>query len=213
MKLFFNFLEQYFVYLSKKEMQKKLQPNRALEKKLNKIAVLVSVLVLALVVVMQKFTIQTDIDFSFLPPFHSTLNALAAVALIAALYFIKNGNMKAHRNSIYAAMVLSGLFLLSYVVYHMTNESIRFGDTNLDGITDDSEKLAVGSIRYLYYFLLLTHVLLSAIILPFIFVTFNRAFTNQFERHKKIARYIYPLWLYVAITGPICYLMLRPFYP
>ncbi len=194
-------------------MENKLQPNRTLEKKLNKIAVLVSILVLALVVVMQKVTIQTDIDFSFLPPFHSSLNALAAVALIAALYFIKNGNMKAHRNSIYAAMVLSGMFLLSYVLYHMTNESIRFGDTNLDGVTDDAEKLAVGSIRYIYYFLLLTHVLLSAIILPFIFVTFNRAFTNQFERHKKIARYIYPLWLYVAITGPICYLMLRPFYP
>ena len=194
-------------------MENNLQPNRALEKKLNKIAVLVSVLVLALVVVMQKLTIQTDIDFSFLPPFHSSLNALAAVALIAALYFIKNGNMKAHRNSIYAAMVLSGLFLLSYVVYHFTNESIKFGDANFDGVVDDAEKLAVGSIRYVYYFLLLTHVLLSAIILPFIFVTFNRAFTNQFDRHKKIARYIYPLWLYVAITGPICYLMLRPFYP
>lgn len=194
-------------------MENNLQPNRALEKKLNKIAVLVSVLVLALVVVMQKLTIQTDIDFSFLPPFHSSLNALAAVALIAALYFIKNGNMKAHRNSIYAAMVLSGLFLLSYVVYHMTNESIKFGDANFDRVVDDGEKLAVGSIRYVYYFLLLTHVLLSAIILPFIFVTFNRAFTNQFDRHKKIARYIYPLWLYVAITGPICYLMLRPFYP
>jgi putative membrane protein len=197
----------------KKEMENKLQPNRALEKKLNKIAVLVSIVVLALVVVMQKVTIQTDIDFSFLPPFHSSLNALAAVALIAALYFIKNGNMTAHKNAIYTAMVLSGMFLLSYVVYHMTNESIRFGDTNLDGVTDDAEKLAVGHIRYIYYFLLLTHVLLSAIILPFIFVTFNRAFTNQFERHKKIARYIYPLWLYVAITGPICYLMLRPFYP
>ena len=170
-------------------MENNLQPNRALEKKLNKIAVLVSVLVLALVVVMQKLTIQTDIDFSFLPPFHSSLNALAAVALIAALYFIKNGNMKAHRNSIYAAMVLSGLFLLSYVVYHFTNESIKFGDANFDGVVDDAEKLAVGSIRYVYYFLLLTHVLLSAIILPFIFVTFNRAFTNQFDRHKNCLLY------------------------
>ncbi len=194
-------------------MENSLQPNRALEKKLNKIAIVVSLLVLALVVVMQKVTIQTEIDFSFLPPFHSTLNALAAVALIAALYFIKNGNMKAHRNSIYLAMVLSGMFLLSYVLYHLTNDSIKFGDANFDGEVVDAERLAVGSIRYVYYFLLLTHVLLSAIILPFIFVTFNRAFTNQFDRHKKIARYVYPLWLYVAITGPICYLMLRPFYP
>ncbi|MFK8007297.1 MAG: DUF420 domain-containing protein [Saprospiraceae bacterium] len=194
-------------------MDNNLQPNRALEKKLNILAVIVSIAVLGLVVLMQKVTIETDIDFSFLPPFHSSLNALAAVALIAALYFIKNKNMIAHRNAIYAAMVLSGLFLLSYVVYHFTNESILFGDANFDGVVEDTEKTAVGPIRYLYYFLLLTHVLLSAIILPFIFVTFNRAFTNQFDRHKKIARYVYPLWLYVAITGPICYLMLRPFYP
>ena len=194
-------------------MANNLQPNRPLEKKLNIIAVVVSIAVLGLVILMQKVTIETEIDFSFLPPFHSTLNALAAVALIAALYFIKNKNMVAHRNSIYAAMVLSGLFLLSYVLYHFTNESIKFGDANFDGVVEESERMAVGSIRYVYYFLLLTHVLLSAIILPFIFVTFNRAFTNQFDRHKKIARYVYPLWLYVAITGPICYLMLRPFYP
>lgn len=194
-------------------MENSLQPNRALEKKLNKLAILISIVVIGLVVGMQKFTIETEIDFSFLPPFHSTLNALAAVALIAALYFIKNGNMKAHRNSIYLAMVLSGMFLLSYVIYHITNEAVLYGDSNADGVVDDAEKMAIGSIRYLYYFLLLTHVLLSAIILPFIFVTFNRAFTNQFDRHKKIARYVYPLWLYVAITGPICYLMLRPFYP
>ena len=194
-------------------MENNLQPNRPLEKKLNILAVVVSIAVLGLVVLMQKVTIETDIDFSFLPPFHSSLNALAAVALIAALYFIKNKNMAAHRNSIYVAMVLSGMFLLSYVVYHFTNESILYGDANNDGVVEDAEKMAVGSIRYVYYFLLLTHVLLSAIILPFIFVTFNRAFTNQFDRHKKIARYVYPLWLYVAITGPICYLMLRPFYP
>lgn len=196
-------------------MDNSLQPNRALEKKLNILAVIVSIAVLGLVGIMRRpeFKIQTDIDFSFLPPFHSTLNALAAVALIAALYFIKNKNMKAHRNAIYAALVLSGLFLLSYVVYHFTNDAVKFGDANFDGVVDEAEKVAVGSMRTIYLILLITHVTLAGVILPFILLTFNRAFTNQFARHKKIARYVYPLWLYVAVTGPICYLMLRPFYP
>jgi putative membrane protein len=196
-------------------MDNNLQPNQALEKKLNYLAVVVSVAVLALVILMRRpeFKIKTAIDFSFLPPFHSTLNALAAVALIAALYFIKSKNMIAHRNSIYVALALSAAFLLSYVVYHFTSDAVIYGDANFDGVVDKAEKAVVGSIRTVYLLLLITHVTLAGIILPFILVTFNRAFTNQFARHKKIARYVYPLWLYVAITGPICYLMLRPFYP
>jgi putative membrane protein len=199
----------------KKEMVNNLQPNRPLEKKLNILAVIVSIAVLALVGLMRRpeFKIQTEIDFSFLPPFHSTLNALAAIALIAALYFIKNKNMIAHRNSIYAALVLSAMFLLSYVVYHFTSDAVIYGDANFDGVVDEAEKAVVGSTRTIYLILLITHVTLAGVILPFILLTFNRAFTNQFDRHKKIARYVYPLWLYVAITGPVCYLMLRPFYP
>ena len=193
-------------------MGNNLQPNRALEKKLNILSIVISIVVLALVGMMRRVKIETDIDFSFLPPFHSSLNAMAAVALIAALYFIKNKNMKAHRNSIYVAMVLSGMFLLSYVIYHFTNEAVLFGDANFDGIATPEEKAAQGWKRTIYLILLATHVILAAVILPFILLTFNRAFTNQFDRHKKIARYVYPLWLYVAITGPICYLMLRPYY-
>ncbi len=189
-----------------------LQPNKALEKKLNILSVVISIVVLALVGMMRRIKIETAIDFSFLPPFHSSLNALAAVALIAALYFIKNKNMKAHRNSIYLAMALSAMFLLSYVVYHFTNEAVMFGDADFNGEVSPAEKAAIGGKRTIYLILLATHVILAAVILPFILLTFNRAFTNQFDRHKKIARYVYPLWLYVAITGPICYLMLRPYY-
>ena len=195
-------------------MYKNLEPNKPLEKKMNILAVVISIAVLALVGMMRRpeFKIQTDIDFGFLPPFHSTLNALAAVALILALYFIKQKNMKAHRNSIYAALALSGAFLLSYVVYHFTSDAVIFGDANFDGVLDEAERTAVGSSRTIYLILLITHVTLAGVILPFILLTFNRAFTNQFARHKKIARYVYPLWLYVAITGPICYLMLQPYY-
>ena len=189
--------------------------NKPLEKKLNIGAGVVSVLVLLLVGLMRRpeYKIQTDIDFSFLPPLHSFFNAIVAVALIFALYFIKQKNVAAHRNAIYTALTFSALFLLSYVVYHFTNTEIRFGDINHDGVVDAAEKAAVGGKRTAYLLLLITHVTLAGLILPFIFLTFNRAFTNQFDRHKKMARWVFPLWLYVAVTGPICYFMLMPYYP
>jgi len=188
---------------------------KVLEKRMNIATWVISALVLLLVGLMRRpeFKISTSLDFSFLPPFHSTLNALAAVALIIALYFIKQKNMKAHRNSIYAALGFSALFLLSYVVYHFTNEAVKFGDANFDGVVDEAERLAIGGTRTIYLILLISHVTLAGLILPFILLTFTRAVTEQFERHKKMARWVYPLWLYVAITGPICYLMLRPYHP
>jgi putative membrane protein len=176
----------------------KSAPNPALEKKLNLLSYIVSFVVLLLVGMMRRYKIQTDIDFSFLPPIHASLNAIAAVILVAALYFIKNGQVENHRKAIYAAMVCSGLFLLSYVLYHFTTPETRYGGE--------------GIMRTLYFLLLITHVVLAAVILPFILLTFTRAYTNQFERHKKMARWVFPLWLYVAITGPICYLMLKPYY-
>jgi len=174
------------------------QPNLPLAKKLNTAAWIVSAVVLLLVGGMRRIKIDVGIDFSFLPPFHATLNALAAVALMAALYFVKNKNIEAHQKSIYAAMVLSILFLLSYVTYHITTPETRFGGE--------------GTIRYIYFALLITHVILAAGILPFILFTFIRAYTGQIEKHRKMAKWVFPLWLYVAISGPICYLMLRPYY-
>ena len=174
-------------------------PNPGLEKKLNKVAYVVSFLVLFLVVMMRKIKIETSIDFSFLPPFHASLNAIAAVILVFALYFIKNGQVENHRRAIYAAMICSGLFLISYVLYHITTPDTKFGG---EGVL----------LRSVYFFILITHVILAAVILPFILLTFSRAYSNQFERHKKMARWVFPLWLYVAITGPIVYLMLKPYY-
>ncbi len=174
------------------------QPNLALAKKLNIAAWILSAVVLLVVGGMRQIKIDTDIDFSFLPPFHSSLNALAAVSLIAALYFIKNKNVVAHQRCIYLAMGFSAMFLLSYVTYHITTPETRFGGE--------------GTIKYIYLFLLLTHVVLAAVILPFILFTFIRAYTGQIDRHRAMARWVFPFWLYVAITGPVCYLMLRPYY-
>jgi putative membrane protein len=176
-----------------------MQAQLQLERKLNTVAYIVSGVVLLLVGLMRRVKIDLGMDFSFLPPVHATLNALTAVILIAALYFIKQKNMVAHRNAIYAALVCSALFLVSYVLYHFTTPETKFG--------------GVGTIRYVYFFILITHIVLAAAILPFILLTFNRAFTGQYARHKRMARWVFPLWLYVAITGPICYLMLKPYYP
>jgi len=175
-----------------------MKENLALAKKLNIAASIVSAVVLLLVVFMRKIHFETGIDFSFLPPFHATLNGLAAIALMFSFYFIKNKNVKAHQRANELALLLSTLFLLSYVVYHTTTEATSFGGE--------------GTIRYVYFFLLITHVILAAVILPFILFTFIRAFTGQIDKHRRMAKWVYPLWLYVAITGPVCYLMLRPYY-
>lgn len=192
-----------------------MEPNLPLAKKLNIAAWVVTAAVLLLVGMMRrvKISLPEGWDFSFLPPFHASVNALTAIVLVLAFYFIKQKNIEAHRKAIYVAMGLSVLFLLSYVAYHFTSPEIKFGDTNLDGLVDAAEAAAVGGSRTFYLILLITHITLAGLILPFILFTFIRAYTGQIERHRKMAKWVFPLWLYVAITGPICYYMLMPYYP
>ncbi len=189
-----------------------MTPNIQLEKKLNVAAWIITVVVLLLVGMMRRIKIDIGIDLGFLPGFHATLNALTAVVLVFALYFIKQKKVELHRRAIYVAMGLSILFLLSYVAYHFTTPETLFGDSNHDRILDEMESAAVAGIRPFYLVLLLSHIFLAAAILPFILFTFIRAYTNQIERHRNMARWVFPFWLYVAITGPICYFMLAPYY-
>ncbi len=183
-------------------------------KKLNRVAWVVTVVVLALIGMMRrvKIDLPEGMDLSFLPPFHSTMNALCAVALIAALVFIKKKDMKNHQRAINVAMLFSVLFLLSYVAYHFTSPEVIYGDVNGDGLLDDAESVAVGNMRIVYLVLLISHIITAGIILPFILFTYIRAYTGQYERHRKMAKFVFPLWLFVAVSGPICYLMLKPYY-
>lgn len=192
-----------------------MEQNIQLAKRLNVGAWIVTVAVLLLVGLMRrvKITLPDGWDFGFLPPFHASVNALTAVVLIAAFYYIKQKNITMHRRMIYVAMGLSVLFLLSYVAYHFTSPEVRFGDADFSGDVSGAEAAAVGGMRIVYLVLLLTHITLAGLILPFILFTFIRAYTNQIERHRRMARWVFPLWLYVAITGPICYWMLMPYYP
>jgi len=190
------------------------KPDKALARKLNLAAVAVTIVVLVLVGLMRsvKISLPEGWDLSFLPPFHATVNAVTAFVLVYALLMIKRKKVVAHRNAIYVAMGLSVLFLLSYVTYHFTTPETLYGDANGDGVVDAAEKAKAGGMRTFYLVLLLSHISLAGIILPFILFTFIRAFTGQYERHKRMARWVFPIWLYVAITGPVVYLLLLPYY-
>ena len=164
------------------------------------------------VLIMSSSKIQVGFDTSSLPLFHAVLNSTTAILLLASLYFIRNMKIRAHRAANLTAVVLSAIFLISYVIYHSTNPSVKYGDLNHDGILDDQEKLQAGSLRYVYYFILSSHIILSGIIIPFVLFTLQRAFQEKFDRHKKLARITWPLWFYVAVTGVIVYVMIRPYY-
>ena len=135
---------------------------------------------------------------SFLPPIYATINGLTALCLVIAVAAIKRGNVKMHENLIKLCMVFSSLFLLMYVAYHMTSTSTSYGGE--------------GAIKYVYFFILVTHIILSIVIIPFVLFTFVRGIAGAYERHKKLARITYPMWLYVAVTGVIVYLMISPYY-
>ena len=159
---------------------------------------------------------QAKIDLGFntkaLPLFHAILNSTTAILLLASLYFIKNKWIRAHKTANLTAVVLSTVFLISYVIYHSTNPSVKYGDIDHDGILSDNEKLQAGSLRYLYYFILSSHIILSGVIIPFVLFTLQRAFQEKFDKHKKLARITWPIWFYVAVTGVIVYLMISPYY-
>lgn len=191
-------------------------PQEALSKKLGVIAWILTGVVLILVGMMRrpelKIPLPDGFSFDFLPPVHAVLNSLVAVALVIALAAVKQGKILLHRNAIYAAMLLSVGFLLCYVAYHFTTTETLFGDSNGDGVVDAAEKAAVGGARAGYLILLISHIVLAGVSLPFILFTFIAGFTNRFAAHRRLAKWVFPVWLYVAVTGPICYLMLKPYY-
>jgi putative membrane protein len=137
-------------------------------------------------------------DLSFLPLIYSFINGLTAVLLVIAVIQIKNGNRKAHENLMKTNMVLSAIFLVMYILYHITSDPTEYGGT--------------GWIRYVYYFILISHIVLSVTVTPLVLFTFWRGWTGDFERHRKIAKITFPVWLYIAVTGVIVYWMISPYY-
>ena len=172
------------------------------DKKYNKWIIVLAVIIPLVVAILSRVKLQDfgiDVEpLSFLPPIYAFINGLTALVLIIAVISIKKGNRKRHENLMKFAILLSVTFLVMYVAYHMTSDSTKY----------EGE----GIVKYVYYIILITHILLSIIIIPFVLITYVRAITNNIERHKKIAKITFPLWLYVAITGVVVYLMISPYY-
>ena len=160
--------------------------------------------------------IHLDYQLSFDPHLFAAFNAIAnsvvAILLIVGLVSVKRKNYRLHKKIMLAAIVISVLFLISYVCHHLLSGESKFGDLNHDGILSSEEKIEAGSLRYLYYFILITHIPLAGIFLPFILFTAYRALSGDYQKHKKIARITWPIWLYVAITGVAIYLLISPYY-
>lgn len=166
-------------------------------KKYNKWIVILSIAIPVVVAILFGIKIDAELPV-FLPPIYASINAFTAVLLIAAVLAVKNKKIKLHEKLMKTAIVCSVLFLVMYVAYHMTSESTKFGGE--------------GVIRKVYFVILLSHIILSIAVIPFVLITFVRAITNNIELHKKIARITFPLWLYVTITGVIVYIMISPYY-
>ncbi len=159
---------------------------------------IVSIVVPVLVAFLFTVRIPNVEPLSFLPPIYASINGLTAIFLIIALWAIKNKKIVLHEGLMKISIGLSLVFLVMYVAYHMTSESTPYGGE--------------GFMRYIYFFILITHIILSIGVIPMVLITYVRAISKQFANHKKIARYTFPIWLYIAITGVIVYLMISPYY-
>ncbi|GER58275.1 DUF420 domain-containing protein [Patiriisocius marinus] len=166
--------------------------------KYNKWIWILSIVIPVAVAVLFTIRIPGVDRMGFLPPIYASINALTAFLLIMAVVMIKKGNRTLHETLMKTAISLSVLFLVLYVVYHMTSDSTPFGGE--------------GAIKYVYYFILFTHIVLSITVIPFVLVTYVRAISGNFPAHRKIARITFPIWLYVAVTGVIVYVMISPYY-
>jgi putative membrane protein len=184
------------------------------DKKARIIIIVLSLIVFAAVAVLGRYKLDIPLGFDehIFAKANAVINTIVAILLVAGLVNAKRGNYTTHRNIMLTAIVLSGLFLISYMCHHLLAGEARFGDSNHDGILSGAEKAAAGSIRYIYYIILSTHIILASVILPFILFTAYRALIGEYAKHRKLARITWPIWFYVALTGPVIYWMISPYY-
>ncbi len=162
-----------------------------------RLIIIVSIVVPVLVAILFGVKVP-GYDLTFLPPIYATINGITAVLLTAAVLAIKNGERLWHERLMKTCMILSAFFLVLYVLYHMTSDSTSYGGD--------------GPLRYIYFFILISHILLSIGVIPLVLFTYLRAWRGDFVRHRKLAKLTFPIWLYVAVTGVIVYLMISPYY-
>ena len=192
-------------------LQQGLQKN---DKKAKQLIWVFSAVVFSAVVLLSNFKldIHPGFDVHIFAFFNAVINAAIAVLLVAALIAVKKKNYLLHKRIMLTALVLSVMFLVSYIAHHLLAGEAKFGDADHDGILSNAELAQVSTIRIVYLVILFTHIFLAAVILPFILFTAYRALISEYNAHKKLARYTWPLWFYVAVTGPIIYWLISPYY-
>jgi putative membrane protein len=170
--------------------------SKSIDKNKARLIITVTSIVIPLVVAL-LFNVKLEVSLPvFLPPIYATINALTALVLIVAVRSVIKGNRDLHQKLMTFAMILSLLFLVMYVLHHMTSDSVRYE----------------GDFRLLYLVILFSHILLSVAVIPLVLTTYLRGYLGEFDRHRKIAKITFPIWLYVAITGVVVYLMIAPYY-
>jgi putative membrane protein len=184
------------------------------DRKASVLIIIFSIIVFAAVVLLSRVKLYVDLGFDvhLFALLNAIINSCVAVLLVLALITVKGRKYETHKKLMLTAMVLSILFLLSYISHHLLAGDTRFGDINHDGIITEAEKAGAGSLRIIYYIILGTHIPLAGLILPFILFTAYRALIGEYPEHKKLARITWPVWFYVAITGVAVYLMISPYY-
>jgi len=173
-----------------------------------------SVVVLVAVTLLRKFTLVVELPFDkhIFALVNALLNATVAILLVVALVAVKQQKYVAHKNIMLTALLLSVLFLVSYIAHHLFAGETKFGDTDHDGLVSIAELAVVGNTRAFYFILLATHIILAATSLPFILFTAYRGLTGEYADHKRKAKRMWPIWFYVAVTGPLVYMMIKPYY-
>lgn len=173
-----------------------------------------SIFIFLVITALGRVHLKVDLGFDvhIFALLNAIINSAVALLLLAALFAVKSKQYKWHRRLMLTAIVLSVLFLISYLCHHLFSTETRFGDINHDGLVSDTEKAAVGNNRIIYYILLGTHIPLAGLIMPFVLFTAYRALIGEYAQHKKLARITWPIWFYVAVSGVVVYWMIKPFY-
>jgi putative membrane protein len=174
----------------------------------------VSIIVFLAVVLMSRYKLEVALPFNVhvFATINAVINSLVAILLLAGLATVKSKNYLLHKRIMLSAIILSVLFLVSYICHHLMAGETKYGDINHDGIVGLQEKMMAGGTRMIYYILLGLHIPLAAIILPFILFSAYRALTGEYEKHKKLVRITWPVWFFVAVSGVLVYWMINPFY-
>lgn len=174
------------------------EASAAKEKRIKVWITVLSIAIPIVVAILFGYKIPNAQPLAFLPPIYATINGLTAILLVAAVMAIKNGKQRIHQNLMVTCIALSVAFLVMYVAYHMTSESTSYGGE--------------GVVRYGYFFILISHILLSIGVIPLVLITYSKAYLKDFQKHRKWAKVTFPIWLYVAVTGVVVYLMISPYY-